>query len=138
MIESINLVDVEQLTLHRHPSGIYEQPTDDAGQARTYGASWHMIMSVADAPPLVVDSYLQTAADPSLGGGGGGSSEASRPSLFACLTSRLLRAIKSRQASLVSAACKTVAVIAEARAWCCTLSGGTVEESEGVTKCMNK
>ncbi|GAX84107.1 hypothetical protein CEUSTIGMA_g11530.t1 [Chlamydomonas eustigma] len=124
----------------RLASGPFEGDVDPS-QSRTYGASWHMMMSVADTKSAVAESYLQvtespatlqahtSGADPNPEAGSGSSN-----SFFSCLVARLLRALKSKRGSLVCSACRAVGVMMESRAWCSSMSGGQMVESEAVTK----
>ncbi|KAG1666846.1 hypothetical protein FOA52_009470 [Chlamydomonas sp. UWO 241] len=117
--------------------------SEEAGASKTYGASWHMVIGVSDAPPTVAAELLVAPPPPerkadkratgdSVDGVGG----TAAGSLFACIAARLQRGLKSGGSSLTAAAARTTAVLAESRAWCAALSGGRRIEGESVRKAM--
>jgi len=120
----------------------------DVVQGRIYGASWQMNMSVADKATAVPE-YAWIAHPPKGGeqatspesslarpmSSVGGADASGSKLLFACITARLLKVLDSPSRGKLAAACKTLGVMAEARAWCMSLSGHVVD-TEGVSKLL--
>lgn len=88
----------------------------EAASSKIYGASWHMIMSVATTElSHVPDQKGQTTSaseggalqeQPSAGGAPTSTSEDGSKMLFGHIAARLLRALRSRSRALVCAAAK--------------------------------
>ncbi|KAJ9535027.1 hypothetical protein QJQ45_029699, partial [Haematococcus lacustris] len=102
-----------------HGSGA--APGSDRGPLM--GASWRMVISMADSTPDLPDT-----APPGPGN--------SPSSLFTRLSSRLLAALQSPSRAMRVSACHTAGVMFESRAWCSALSGGFTGESGAVQKAV--
>ncbi|GIL76658.1 hypothetical protein Vretifemale_6217 [Volvox reticuliferus] len=106
----------------------------ESSQSKIMGASWHLVMTQAlEQPPV------QEPGSSSAGGAPGADSvppvgaagvRADDAGIFGRVARRLLRCLQSRSHALICGAARTVAVLAESRAWFHSLSGGHGHEAE--------
>ncbi|GLI65416.1 hypothetical protein VaNZ11_008982, partial [Volvox africanus] len=108
----------------------------ESSQSKILGASWHLVMTQALEQPPVQEPG---AAASSSGGAPGADGippvgaagvRADDAGVFGRVARLLLRCLQSRSHALICGAARTVAVLAESRAWFHSLSGGHGHEAE--------